>query len=83
MTTKNRIAKLEQAHSEKRGDEDNKIHIFLLNEDGSLSTRDAAGNETKYTAAEHAEYVKQCEARGGKIICITPASKDVFKDGDE
>jgi len=78
MTAKQRIKKLEKKNSAAG---DCVIRVFILNDDGSAFTSDAAGNRTEYTAAEYADLQKQSAAQGVKIIQVMPASMD--KDGDE
>lgn len=76
-TNKSRLAKLEK---QKAASGEGKIKIFIRNEDGGAFTSNAAGNETKYTAAEYADLQKQWRAHGDKVIRVTPESID--KGGD-
>lgn len=72
MNAKQRITQLEKR---KAASGDTSIQVFILNEDGGALTSDAAGNTKEYTAAEYAEHLKQCAARGEEIIHVTPEEK--------
>jgi len=65
MNLKSRLAQLE-----KQKPADVQIRVFIVDDDGSAYSTDAAGKRTDYTAAQFEQHRRDCDARGELVILV-------------